>query len=88
MSFAEPDNVRLAHQRLAAAEQEEIASERVGLIDDIIHFLICEIQLVAVFGCPAASAVEVAGRGGIHQNRPRNVAVVFFLILTLSAEAE
>ena len=51
----------LAHQRLTIGIQEEIAIRRIGLIDNIVQFLISQDRLVAIRCCPAAGAVEIAG---------------------------
>ena len=37
---------------------------------------------MAVFGCPAAGAVQVAGARGVDKYRPRDIALLFFAHLS------
>ena len=83
MGLAQLDNVFLANQGFASGKQEEIAAKLVGLIHDAVHFRVAQVQLVAVLCRPAAGAMEVAGRGGVHQNGPGDVAAVLFPVLFL-----
>ena len=76
VALAERDDVLFAHQRLAAGVDEHADAELLGLHDDGIQRVKVHVELVAVLGCPAAGAMEVAGAGGVHQDGPGHVAVV------------
>ena len=78
MFLAESDYIVFSYQRLTSCKQVSVNSQFFAFCHDFVHFLICKVQLVAVFCCPAACTVEIAGRSRIHQNYPRNVAVVLF----------
>ena len=60
----QPEDVLLAHQRFPAGEDVHVGPKALPLTDDVAEFLIGQVQLVAVFGGPAAGTVEVAGGGG------------------------
>ena len=47
-----------------------------GLPDNGVQRFQIHIQLIAVLRRPAAGAVEIAGTGGIHQDRPGDIAVI------------
>ena len=76
VALAERDDVLFAHQRLTAGVDEHADAEFLGLHDDGIQRVKVHVELVAVLGCPAAGAMEVAGAGGVHQDGPGHVAVV------------
>ena len=78
MFLAESDYIVFSYQRLTSCKQVSMNSQFFSFCHDFVHFLICKVQLVAVFCCPAACTVKVAGCSRIHQNYPRNVAVVLF----------
>ena len=86
--FAELDNVILAHERLAAGIDVKIDAELFALQDNFVQSFQIHGKTVAVVGRPASDAVQVAGGGGVHQDGPRDVAVVnlFQLILPFAAE--
>ncbi len=79
--LAQADDVVLANERLPARKDVHVAAQLFPLADDIVQLVVGEVELVAVFRRPASRAVQVAGGGGVHQNGPRHVAVVFFGIL-------
>jgi len=90
MLFGQLKHVLLAHQRLAAGQHIQIHAQLLALRNDLIHVLKAEVVLVAVLACPAAHAVHIAGRGGVEQNQPRDVALILDAVLTdhLSAAEE
>ena len=75
--FAKPDDVFFAHQGLTAGKQARVRAERLSLCERLVHFLEREALFVAVFRRPAARAVHVARGGRVHQNKPRDVDIVF-----------
>ena len=88
MALAQRDDVLFAHQRLAAREYVHERTHGSTLLYYRLHGLQAKVELVAVFSRPAAGAVQVAGAGGVHQYRPRHVAVVLaaHLVLALAAD--
>ena len=86
MSLAEADDVLLAQHGLPACVEIDVGSEVLALCDDGVEFVIGErlLLLVGVVGCPAAGAVQVACRGGIHEDGPGAVALVFLAYLALA----
>ena len=84
MLVADGNQILLAHKRFAAGVDVHVDAEFLALRDDGVDFIERQVQTVAVFSRPAAGAVQVAGRGRVEQNCPRNVAVVllahFFLL--------
>ena len=76
MSVAEPDEVCLAYERLAARIDEDVRTKLVGLIDDGVDVFVAQVELVAVLGCPAPRAVKVAGARWVKQDGPGHVALV------------
>ena len=83
MHFAQPDQISLAHQRLAAGIDVHMDAQLLALADDRIQRLQAQVKPVAVFRSPASGAVHIAGGGGIHQDGPGHVAVFpgFYLVL-------
>ena len=86
--FAQLDDVGFAHQRLAACVYVHIYTHIFALADDVVDLIKAKIQLVAIFRRPAAGAVQIAGRGGVQQDRPGDVAVVFFFQFLLLGPAD
>ena len=88
--FCQLEHVLLAHQRLAAGQHIQVHAQLLALRNDLVHILKAEVVLVAVLACPAAHAVHIAGRGGVEQNQPGDVALVFDAVLAdhLSAAEE
>ena len=76
MLFTELDNILLAHQRFAAGVYVQIDAHLLALADDVVDLVKAQVQLVAILRCPAACTVQIAGGGGIQQDRPGNVAVI------------
>ena len=81
--LTQADDVVLADKRLAAGQHVEIDAELLALRDQIIHLLKRQIEAATVFRRPASGAVQVARRGRVEQNQPRNVA---FIDLTVVAD--
>ena len=81
MLFRQLEHVLLAHQRLAAGQHIQVNAQFLALRDDLVHILKAEVVLVAVLTCPAANAVHIAGRGGVEQDQPRDVALVLDAVL-------
>ena len=79
--FGQLQDVLLAHQRLAAGQHVQVHAQLLALSDDLVHILKAEVVLVAVLTGPAAHAVHVAGRGGVKQDQPGNVALVLHAVL-------
>ena len=75
------EDISLTHQRLAAGQHVQVHAQLLALGDDLVHILKAEVVLVAVLTGPAAHAVHVAGRGGVKQDQPGNVALIFDTIL-------
>ena len=75
------EDISLAHQRLTAGEHVQINAQLLTLGDDLIHIVKAQVVLVAVLTGPAAHAVHIAGRGGVKQDQPGNVALIFDTIL-------
>ena len=86
--LAKADQIGLAHQRFAAGIDVNIGPQFLALPDHIVQLFEGEVQLVAILRRPAAGAVEVAGRGGVHQDRPGNVALILVLQLHGSGRAD
>ena len=78
--FAELQDVCLADKRLAACEHVKVYAKLLALRDDAVQVLEAQVQLVSILGRPAASAVQVAGGGRIHQDQPRDIAAVFLTV--------
>ena len=81
--FTQTQQIRLAHQRLAAGVDIHINSQLLALPDDGVHGFQAQVQLTAVFRGPAAGAVEIAGGGGVKENGPRHIAAFPLLDLVL-----
>ena len=82
MFFTQFNDIRFPHQRLAACIHIKINTQFFSLCDDPVQIFIRQIQFVTVLCSPAAGAVQVAGAGGIHQDQPRNIALMYFSHLT------
>ena len=83
MSFAELDEILLAHQRLTARVDVDMNAQLFTLRDDRIDIVIGEIERIAIICRPATGAVQVASTGRIEQDGPRNVAFVLLAALLL-----
>ena len=75
------EDIGLAHQRLTTGEHVQINAQFLALGDDLIHIVKAQVVLVAILTGPAAHAVHIAGRGGVEQDQPGNVALIFDTIL-------
>src|SRR5699024_10108410 len=87
MRFTQAEQIVLAYHRFTAGVEEHIGSQFIGLIDDVIQFLIAQIQLITVFCRPTAGAMKVAGGSGVQQDCPGAIASVRFTISRLLAAA-
>ena len=76
MGIAELDEIRLAHERLATRVNEDMRTKLVALVDDGVDVFVAQVELVAVLGCPAPRAMQVAGARWVKQDGPRHVALV------------
>ena len=85
--LAERDDVLFAHKRFAARVDVKVYAHVLALTDDVVQLVEREVELVAVLCRPAARAVQVARRGRVHEDRPRDVALILRaqLILPLAA---
>lgn len=79
MGPAQPQDIGLADQGLAAGHHEGMDAQGFALGDNLVHGLVGQIQGMTIFSGPAADAVHVAGTGGVEQDGPGNVAMVFLL---------
>ena len=87
MFLAESDYIVFSYQRLTSCKQVSVNSQFFAFWHDFGHFLIWKVQLVAVFCCPTAGAMTVAGGSGVHQACPGDIAAVLFTISHLLAAA-
>ena len=76
--FTQADEVVLAHERLAAGVDVDMAAELLALADDGVDILEGKVERMPVLGRPAARATQVAGARGVEQDRIRDVALMFF----------
>ena len=76
--LAQLDDVVLAHERFAAGIDVHHDAQLFALADDVVQLVVGQVELIAVLRCPAAGAVQVAGRGRIHQDGPGDIAAVLF----------
>ena len=88
--LAESDKVLLAQCRLAAREEVDVGAELHALRDDGVKLIEREGLLlgVRVIRSPAAVAVEVAGRRGVHEDGPGAVAAFLLVDLALAVATE
>lgn len=70
------EQIVLAAHRLAAGAHIPVDAQLFTLGNQLVHFLIGQVQAVAVLGSPAALAMQVAGGGGVKQQDPRHVAII------------
>ena len=85
MRLAQLDKVVLADQRLAAGVDVHMNTQLDALVDDGVDLFIGKVQLVAVLGGPAASAMKVARAGWVKQDSPRDVALQRLAVVLLHA---
>ena len=77
VTFAQGDDILLPHQWFTAGINEEVATELLSLSNHTVQLFQCQIQFIAILRCPAAGAVQIAARCGVHQDGPGNVTVIF-----------
>ena len=73
---ANTHQILAAHGRLTAGVQIHICTQLLALGDNTGQVVVRQRTGMAVLGSPAAGALQVAGSGGIHQDRPRHIAAV------------
>ena len=83
MLFTQGDQVLFANQRLTTGIYVHVYAHFLALSDDGIDLVKGQVELVAVFRGPAASAVQVAGGGRVKKDSPRNIAIIFFPVFLL-----
>ena len=77
MLFAETDQVFFAYKRFAACIDIHIYTKFFSLGDDIVNFIVGQVQFMAIFCSPAAGTVQIAGRSRIKKDCPWNITVIF-----------
>ena len=82
MFSAKFDDIFLSYHRLSACHHVEINAQFFTLCYDRIHILKRKIQFVSIFCCPASCTMQVTCTGRVHQDDPRNVAVMDLSHLT------
>ena len=85
--FAQAEDVRLAHERLAAGEETGVGAERCALGQHAVHLLEGQVLLVAVLRRPAARAAHIAGARRVHEDDPRDIAVILLGVCPCLLEA-
>ena len=88
MLLAQANQIIFAYQWFAAGVDVHIDAQFLALPDDGVNFLKAQVQLVAIFSGPAAGTVQVAGTGGVQQDRPRNITVVLLTEFFLNGPAD
>ena len=83
MLLTDADEVGLAYQRLTAGVDVHVRAQRFALGDDGVDVFKREVLLVAVFGSPAARAMQVACARGVEKDGPGDVALVLIAVLLL-----
>ena len=73
---ANTHQILAAHGRLTAGVQIHICTQLLALSDNTGQVVVRQRAGMAVLGSPAAGALQIAGSGGIHQDRPRHIAAV------------
>ncbi|MPM78853.1 hypothetical protein SDC9_125868 [bioreactor metagenome] len=86
--FAKADNIFFADKRLPTGINEKIYAQILALFYDAVQRLVAHGRLTAIFSRPAAGTLKITGGGGVHQNRPRNVACILFLIFPLYGKSD
>ena len=74
MLLADLNQIFFSHQRLPTGVDIHIYTELFPLPDDIVNFVNCQVQAVAVFRGPASCAVQVACACRIQEDRPGYIA--------------
>lgn len=77
------DDIFLPHQWLSTGKQIDVCTEFNSLIDDIVHLFIGQVHVVSILCRPAAGAFQVACTGGIQEDGPGDIAVIFLFISIL-----
>ena len=83
MHLTDPENIFAADRRLASCIDIHVGAQFFSLFHNGINVLKAQVELVPVLCRPAAGAVQVAGCGRIEQDRPGDIAVIFFRHLFL-----
>ena len=74
------EDISLTHQRLAAGQHVQVYAQLLALGNDLVHILKAEVVLVAILASPAAHAMHIAGRSGVEQDQPGDVALVLHAV--------
>ncbi len=69
-----------ANGGFAAGHHVEVYAELLALRHDLIHVLKGKVGFMAIGAGPTSDAVHITCHGGIEQNQPRDVAVVFLTV--------
>ena len=77
------DDIFLPHQWLSTGKQIDVCTEFNSLIDDIVHLFIGQVHVVSILCRPAAGAFQIACTGGIQEDGPGDIAVIFLFISLL-----
>ena len=85
--FAQAEDVCLAHERFAAGEEAGVGAELCALGQHTVHLLKGEVLLVAVLRRPAARAAHIAGARRVHEDDPRDIAVILLGVCPCLLEA-
>ena len=78
MFFTETDQVFFADKRFTTSVNVHIYAKFFALSDNIVDFVISQIEFMTIFSSPTSSTVQITGRSRIKQNGPRNITIVFF----------
>ena len=88
MAFAEGNDILFPNKRFAAGIEIHVGTQLRTLADDGVHRIQVHIHLIAVFRRPAACTVKIAGRSGVHQDSPWDIAAVLLTVVTLFWEPD
>ena len=88
MFLTEPDQILPAGEWFTSRVGVKVNTKAFTLADDVIDFIICQIQPVPIVRSPTAGAVEIADRSGFQQDCPGNVALVFLAKFLLAPPSD
>ena len=71
-------NIFFSYQRFSARVHIEVNSQFFSLGNNAVHLFIGKIQFMSVFCRPASGTMKIACTGRIHQDQPRNIALMHF----------
>ena len=87
MLLTKADQVFFAHQRFSSCVYVQVNTQLFALLYNIVDLIIGQIQFIAIFRSPTPGTVQIAGAGGIQQNRPGDIAAVFLTAFLLRLPA-